>query len=596
MGKLNQLCRKYTIFTFVFVFFSCFTTTSAGDTHPLTFEYRSYGPFHIFTEMPSVMFFVGNIERGQLMGLRKALRNEDIRTVVLASDGGSVSEGLVMAGVIFDKKIETLVLQDSSCMSACSFMFFAGNNRKIDGQLGIHQFYSSDRSKSENVGDTEQLTQFTTSEIVGYLNEFNVPPFIYERMFSETEMYYLDERDIQKVENSDSSFLKQVDTIYNFLKKLEEDDIKDQKPEESEQPTPDVELSEDLYQKIGTQLDRLGCRGDLGKNQADGLQPNDFSLLFQYAPDAKAYFEKGYRSLYVYLNSLPRNLCVVDNSSSYDPSIVKKVEMKLEKLNCLSSEIDGSLGYTDLFDLFRHELLTYGEIRFEKSPPSEFLSKILKESGKDCLMTGQVKAPKDVKEFSNQGLREELERTSCLANVEDGVFQLVGGVRALTIRLHDMVDLRRLNGRGLVDVLTSSSNRICESLDITAKNLRIESKKDYTKKKSINTAPIDLEGAWGMIAHCRNSQKVVGSIELFSKKNSEGVDMYNLSYTNDLGMSGVGTLADSPNSVKFNVTWTNTNLQPNLEGSGTFTSVTKRQLVGTSSDGCSFVVTKVSDL
>ena len=30
---------------------------------------------------------------------------------------------------------------DGNCASACSFMFFAGATRNVEGKLGVHQFF-----------------------------------------------------------------------------------------------------------------------------------------------------------------------------------------------------------------------------------------------------------------------------------------------------------------------------------------------------------------------------------------------------------------------------------------------------------------------
>jgi hypothetical protein len=47
-----------------------------------------------------------------------------------------------MAGIIHDKELNTYVPQNSledkgDCASACSFMFFAGATRNVEGKLGV---------------------------------------------------------------------------------------------------------------------------------------------------------------------------------------------------------------------------------------------------------------------------------------------------------------------------------------------------------------------------------------------------------------------------------------------------------------------------
>jgi hypothetical protein len=104
-----------------------------------------------------------------------------------------------MAGIIHDKGIATYVPElpeKLGCYSACSFMFFGGKIRQADGILAVHQAgaYGSERDKANaKVSETQQNTQFTVSEIIGFLNEFETPPWVFEKMFISREFYFFDE-------------------------------------------------------------------------------------------------------------------------------------------------------------------------------------------------------------------------------------------------------------------------------------------------------------------------------------------------------------------------------------------------------------------
>ena len=163
-----------------------------------------YGSFLHTERVPNALFFFSDIEENDSFELRKAIRNHDIDTVVLSSRGGSVWEGLNMAGIIFDKGLKTYVPQkalgeEGNCASACSFMFFGGSTRVADGKLGVHQFYSGSAKKSAQIGKTQSNAQFTVSEIIGFLNEFGTPPFVFERMFQQKEMYYFDQNELDEI-------------------------------------------------------------------------------------------------------------------------------------------------------------------------------------------------------------------------------------------------------------------------------------------------------------------------------------------------------------------------------------------------------------
>ena len=154
-----------------------------------------FGSFVHTEQVPNALFFFSDIQKNDSFELRRALRTYNIDTIVLASSGGSVWEALNMAGIIFDKKMNTYVPKmpnEIGCYSACSYLFFAGQNRLVEGELGVHQVGSYDEgadAKKEAKGRTQQVTQFTTSEVIGFLNEFDTPPWVYERMFRSRDMY-----------------------------------------------------------------------------------------------------------------------------------------------------------------------------------------------------------------------------------------------------------------------------------------------------------------------------------------------------------------------------------------------------------------------
>ena len=164
-----------------------------------------YGSFLHSEKIPNALFFFGDIAKSDSFEFRKALRNHEVDLIILSSPGGLVWEGLSIAGIIHDKKLDTYVPKNSlkqkgNCASACSFMFFAGVNRNVNGKLGVHQFYASDSTKKAEIGDSQQNAQFTVSEIIGFLNEFETPPWVFERMFQQSEMYYFKESELLQLE------------------------------------------------------------------------------------------------------------------------------------------------------------------------------------------------------------------------------------------------------------------------------------------------------------------------------------------------------------------------------------------------------------
>jgi hypothetical protein len=168
-----------------------------AEENPLGITF--FGSFLHTDRVPNALFFFSDIQKNDGFELRRALRTHEIDTIVLASPGGSVWEGLNMAGIIFDKKMTAYVPplpEGRGCYSACAYMFFAGQTRLAVGELGVHQIGAYDPgvdSEKRKVGETQQATQFTTSEVIGFLNEFGTPPWVYERMFRSREIYVFTE-------------------------------------------------------------------------------------------------------------------------------------------------------------------------------------------------------------------------------------------------------------------------------------------------------------------------------------------------------------------------------------------------------------------
>ncbi|RID91624.1 hypothetical protein D2N39_13085 [Gemmobacter lutimaris] len=152
----------------------------------------SYGSFRHIDEVPEALFLFDQINQSDSFDLRRALREHPVTLVVLGSAGGNLYEGLQIASILRDKGIGTYIPLGASCESSCANVFFGGSHRFVQGALGVHQFYySGDTGESrESLGKATSTTQYTTSEIIGILNHFNTPPFVYERMFSTDDIYY----------------------------------------------------------------------------------------------------------------------------------------------------------------------------------------------------------------------------------------------------------------------------------------------------------------------------------------------------------------------------------------------------------------------
>ena len=229
---------KHIIVALAFVMALPFSWANADENE---LELTLFGSFLHSKQMPNAMFLLTDIVNNDSWELRRALRTHDVDTIILASNGGSVAEGLRMAGIIFDKQLTAYVPDApsaSGCYSACAFMFFAGKNKLSDGQLGVHQvgYYGDNAAGNVNrkQGETLEQAQYTTSEIIGFLNEFETPPWVYERMFRSKEMYVFttDEKiDLSRGEVPEITKTKVRDFLGDLAKYVEAlDEKQDQEP------------------------------------------------------------------------------------------------------------------------------------------------------------------------------------------------------------------------------------------------------------------------------------------------------------------------------------------------------------------------------
>lgn len=236
-----------------------FAAQSSANDDALDIQF--YGSFLHSDRVPNALFFFSDIAENDSFELRRAIRNHKIDTIVLSSNGGSIWEALTMSGIIFDKGMTTYIPQiaNQGCFSACAFMFFAGHNRSADGKLGVHQMgsysESGDKKKTE-IGKAEQTTQFAVSEIIGFLNEFNTPPFVLERMFRSRDMYIFDEDEMLEIEigTVDNDLVQAINTFNEDLIDYLEVAI-----QQSVEPPSFVE-DRDSVRALQVELNRVGCR------------------------------------------------------------------------------------------------------------------------------------------------------------------------------------------------------------------------------------------------------------------------------------------------------------------------------------------------
>lgn len=143
---------------------------------PADAEVQRFGPFSIDNSRPNVISLSGDIDAGSALNFRRALAaSPDAELLVLNSPGGLVAMGLLIADDVYQRRMATLIPAGSGCYSSCALIFLAGDERQVDGELGVHQITSDNRDLVS--------AQLSISDILDVLNRFDTPVEVLTVMF-----------------------------------------------------------------------------------------------------------------------------------------------------------------------------------------------------------------------------------------------------------------------------------------------------------------------------------------------------------------------------------------------------------------------------
>src|SRR5215831_12383257 len=114
------------------------------------------------------IILTGSIQEGDDAAFAAAL-DSSVRTVVLGSDGGRVSEAMAIGRLIRKRRLDTSV--PSSCVSACALIWAGGVRRTVDGRLAMH---------CPTFPGELQCYAPTREAMISYLKEMGAPPAVIE--------------------------------------------------------------------------------------------------------------------------------------------------------------------------------------------------------------------------------------------------------------------------------------------------------------------------------------------------------------------------------------------------------------------------------
>lgn len=149
-----------------------------------------YSPVYFDSDYPNVLFIAGDFDGRTALNFERAIEDFGVPSVVaLSSDGGLVDQALLVARRVRSLGIDTLVPENAGCYSACAFVFFGGVVRSAEGELGVHQIWSSNNDFENG--------QLRISDILDTLSDFDVPDDILVAMFRtpSDQMYILSQEE-----------------------------------------------------------------------------------------------------------------------------------------------------------------------------------------------------------------------------------------------------------------------------------------------------------------------------------------------------------------------------------------------------------------
>ncbi|SHL07256.1 hypothetical protein SAMN05444159_4916 [Bradyrhizobium lablabi] len=102
--------------------------------------------------------------------------SEYIRTVVLNSPGGSVTDALAMGRLIREKRFATEVEAGKYCMSSCPLVFAGGVDRRVGDKaaIGVHQVAAIRSAANDPPRDEMSIAQNISARCQHYLADMGV--------------------------------------------------------------------------------------------------------------------------------------------------------------------------------------------------------------------------------------------------------------------------------------------------------------------------------------------------------------------------------------------------------------------------------------
>ena len=108
------------------------------------------------------------------------IKENDIgfKEIKINSNGGVLASAMKIGAYVYDHKWKTGVDKEMRCLSACTFVYFAGQKKSLQGSaiLGLHRPYIP------GVKDTPKFIRTVKQKYIRYWNYIHAPKSLYDEM------------------------------------------------------------------------------------------------------------------------------------------------------------------------------------------------------------------------------------------------------------------------------------------------------------------------------------------------------------------------------------------------------------------------------
>ena len=150
------------------------------------------GAFIVYPNNPDLIELAGEINERTLGDFHRALAaRPDTKVILLESPGGYVDEALDLAAEIRARGLSTAIPKGFGCYSACTYLFFAGKEHVVRGELGVHQVAEKGARPGAKVYD---------GDVRAALKRYGAAPGVIEAMAStpSSDLHVFSAREIAK--------------------------------------------------------------------------------------------------------------------------------------------------------------------------------------------------------------------------------------------------------------------------------------------------------------------------------------------------------------------------------------------------------------